>query len=173
MDWDAIGALGEIFGALAVVATLGYLAKQIRQSNLLAQAEAERDFYAAMHEVDGAATLDTTTTALIQKGLQDYLGLAQAEKPIFHNRVSGYIKQADSAYRLNQKGLIPDDLCESMLDLCVGIVVTKGGAQWWEANGRVFSLWDTIETRKLEPREFIPMDHWDVWRASYIDKTSS
>jgi len=32
MNWDAIGAVGEILGALAVIATLGYLAVQIRQN---------------------------------------------------------------------------------------------------------------------------------------------
>jgi len=30
VNWDAIGAVGEILGAIAVVATLGYLAVQIR-----------------------------------------------------------------------------------------------------------------------------------------------
>lgn len=30
MDWDAIGAIGEVVGALAVVATLIYLSRQIR-----------------------------------------------------------------------------------------------------------------------------------------------
>ena len=33
MNWDAIGAIGEILGALAVVITLIYLARQIHQSN--------------------------------------------------------------------------------------------------------------------------------------------
>ena len=37
MSWDAIGALGEIFGALAVVATLVYLSSQIRQTNRIAK----------------------------------------------------------------------------------------------------------------------------------------
>jgi hypothetical protein len=32
MNWDAIGAIGEIVGAAAVVLTLGYLALQIRHS---------------------------------------------------------------------------------------------------------------------------------------------
>ena len=32
MDWEAIGAIGEVLGAMAVVATLGYLAVQIRQN---------------------------------------------------------------------------------------------------------------------------------------------
>ena len=33
MDWDAIGAIGEIVGAAAVIATLIYLATQVRQSS--------------------------------------------------------------------------------------------------------------------------------------------
>jgi hypothetical protein len=37
MNWEAIGAIGEIIGAAAVVATLGYLAIQTRQSNKLAR----------------------------------------------------------------------------------------------------------------------------------------
>lgn len=33
MNWDAIGAVGEILGALAVVATLAYLAIQMKQNS--------------------------------------------------------------------------------------------------------------------------------------------
>ena len=32
MNWDAIGAVGEVLGALAVVVTLGYVAIQMRQN---------------------------------------------------------------------------------------------------------------------------------------------
>ena len=35
MNWDAIGAVGEIVGALAVVISVIYLAVQIRQTNIL------------------------------------------------------------------------------------------------------------------------------------------
>ncbi len=38
MDWNAIGAVGEILGAVAVVATLGYLAVQTRHSVAATQA---------------------------------------------------------------------------------------------------------------------------------------
>ncbi len=33
MNWDAIGAVGEILGAIAVVVSLVYLATQINTSN--------------------------------------------------------------------------------------------------------------------------------------------
>ena len=31
MNWDAIGAVGEVIGAVAVVLTIGYLAKQTKE----------------------------------------------------------------------------------------------------------------------------------------------
>jgi hypothetical protein len=41
MNWDAIGAIGEILGAISVLVTLVYLAQQIRQSNRIATASSE------------------------------------------------------------------------------------------------------------------------------------
>ena len=42
MNWEAIGAVSEIIGALAVVVTLAYLAVQIRQSNDLLRSESRQ-----------------------------------------------------------------------------------------------------------------------------------
>jgi hypothetical protein len=53
MNWDAAGAIGEIMGAVAVLATLLYLAKQIRQSNQFSIAANEisiRDSFGRINE---------------------------------------------------------------------------------------------------------------------------
>lgn len=42
MNWEAIGAMSEIIGALAVVITLAYLAVQIRQNNDLLRSESRQ-----------------------------------------------------------------------------------------------------------------------------------
>ena len=42
MNWDAIGAIGEVVGAFAVVATLFYLTSQIRQNTNAMKAESRR-----------------------------------------------------------------------------------------------------------------------------------
>ncbi|MGR8946489.1 MAG: hypothetical protein ACU84Q_00475 [Gammaproteobacteria bacterium] len=39
MNWDAIGAIGEIVGAIAVVGTLAYLATQIRVASIAAESQ--------------------------------------------------------------------------------------------------------------------------------------
>ncbi len=43
MNWDAIGAIGEVFGAVAVIATLLYLARQVGQTNQIAKASGSRE----------------------------------------------------------------------------------------------------------------------------------
>ena len=40
MNWEAIGAIGEVLGAIGVIATLGYLAVQIRQNTQATSASA-------------------------------------------------------------------------------------------------------------------------------------
>ena len=60
MDWEAIGAVGEILGAIAVVATLAYLAIQIRHAketaadvNRLSRAVGVRELISAQNTVPG------------------------------------------------------------------------------------------------------------------------
>ena len=54
VNWDAIGAIGEIVGAIAVVATLGYLAVQINQSTKVARSSTRQ----AIAEMTMAASND-------------------------------------------------------------------------------------------------------------------
>jgi len=43
MNWEALGAMGEILGVLAVVATLLYLGRQISQTNRITTASGARE----------------------------------------------------------------------------------------------------------------------------------
>lgn len=43
MDWDAIGAISETIGTIAVIATLLYLGRQISQTNQVAKASGARE----------------------------------------------------------------------------------------------------------------------------------
>ena len=41
MNWDAIGAVAELIGAIAVIISIIYLAAQVRQTRLQLQSQAE------------------------------------------------------------------------------------------------------------------------------------
>jgi len=51
MNWDAVGAIGEILGAIGVIATLLYLAKQIGQNSLMMRATIKQESTGAVQQV--------------------------------------------------------------------------------------------------------------------------
>jgi len=62
MNWEAIGAVGEILGAIGVIATLAYLAVQIRQNTQMVKAQTrdsitnkQLDYYSSIYENDGSS----------------------------------------------------------------------------------------------------------------------
>ena len=58
MDWEAIGALGEVGGAIAVVATLVYLSLQIRNSTKATESEVHASLASEMQRLLVAAAQD-------------------------------------------------------------------------------------------------------------------
>lgn len=80
MNWDAIGAIGEVLGAVAVLVTLLYLARQIgqltKQSHLAAFQHMQDQMNAYLRLVSGSA--DTAT--LVAKGRQSYSSLNDTER---------------------------------------------------------------------------------------------
>lgn len=67
MNWDAVGAIGEVVGAGGVIFTLLYLAIQIRQSNRLAKFQTYRDIMAQADEANRLGVSDSGPMALLLK----------------------------------------------------------------------------------------------------------
>ena len=82
MNWDALGAIAELFGAIAVVATLAYLAKQMRRTNELAKAQALRDWQVEWNLIIRSLGSDRDIASVIQRGLRDYSSLDPEEKAV-------------------------------------------------------------------------------------------
>jgi hypothetical protein len=67
VNWDAIGALGEILGAIAVLTTVAYLAIQVRRSNELSQFSSSRDLLNQFNELNRIVATDSTLRAALMK----------------------------------------------------------------------------------------------------------
>lgn len=74
MNWEAIGAVGEIVGALAVFATVYYLAQQIRRSTSATQIsnyhEAQQQLWSAAESIATDDTLSSEISRSIDHGWQ-------------------------------------------------------------------------------------------------------
>ena len=83
MNWDAIGAIGEIIGATAVVATLFYLATQVRHGVKLAESDAFERATKSYAETQ-SQLLDPRLGELYLRGRQSYSALDELEKLQFN-----------------------------------------------------------------------------------------
>ncbi len=67
MNWDAIGAGGEILGALAVLITVAYLARQISRSNELAQFNASKEIANQFNDLNKLLATDSEIRGVMMK----------------------------------------------------------------------------------------------------------
>ena len=98
MNWEAIGAVGEIIGAAAVVATLGYLAFQTRQSNKLARSEAVLKLFAENRAHRNALAQDRELSEIMMKGLGGEK-LSEIERFRFQARTDSSLSLFESVRR--------------------------------------------------------------------------
>ena len=70
MNWEAIGAIGEIIGAAAVALTLGYFAIQLRASKDAAADANRLERAKGVREMMLATSLNAEFKEIITKGLQ-------------------------------------------------------------------------------------------------------
>ena len=95
MNWEAIGAVGELLSAAGVVFTLGYLAVQIRQSNSIANWETHRSAVTGFSDALQGIISDADTARVYRSGLLDLESL----EPVDRLRFSTIIIINDSPVR--------------------------------------------------------------------------
>jgi len=80
MNWEAIGSIGEVVGAIAVLVTLVYLTLQVRQGNRLMQAQYREINRSAVLEVFDPIVRDGEFAELIEKSREDVGSLSVANQ---------------------------------------------------------------------------------------------
>ena len=70
MNWDALGSVAEMLGAVAVVASLFYIGSQIRYSAKVARANAFQNLATSMIEINASMMLDPDFVDLASRALE-------------------------------------------------------------------------------------------------------
>ncbi len=129
-DW---GAIGEILGALAVFLSLGYLALQIRHSNIQAKAESLRTATQAWVDQQQKAFDSEEKVAFMRRALHDYGGLSNDEQGKLWAILLGYIAPFDNLYNQYHAGLLRKEVFESIEGAFISIVTSPGAKDCLES----------------------------------------
>ena len=133
MNWDAIGAVGEILGAIAVIATLIYLAKQIRQNSQAVQISALRDTTEQWNRWSEVLATSPELADIVISGNKSYRQLPETEAIRYGAYVQMFFDSAES-YR----SLVLEHRVQKDIDVLEQIVARRialtGFAEWWSDN---------------------------------------
>ncbi len=134
MNWEAIGAISEAVGAVAIVATLVYLAIQIRQNTAIVKGSAYQEWVSANLELNMAA-IEQTQSHVLVLGNTDSTNLSHESFVSFAMWNIGLMQMAQATDYLYRKGSLDRDLWETEINRAAGILAMPGVRQWWDAGG--------------------------------------
>jgi hypothetical protein len=132
MNWEAIGAVGEIVGALAVFLTLIYLAMQIRQNTLSVRAAAVDASISHVSNIRESIFASADITDIYVEGGKDPFSLE--EKPLVRYRllIHNILLAISNIHEQSKLTGLSQSSWESQEPIIERIVSTPGGAWFWE-----------------------------------------
>ncbi len=138
MSWEAAGAIGEIVGALAVVATLAYLATQIRQSNRSARIAARLETTRQYTDFIDGLLVNPGLAQVFRRGSAGE-ALDDSDEEIFRRLMSKCFWYFSAHhFQYSQDALTETDWHQSRM-LIARISSRPGVKAWWGENKADFS----------------------------------
>lgn len=139
MNWNAIGAIGEIVGSAAVVITIAYLAVQTRHSTKSAKSVSTNQSRAAVTDVLSAITSDSEAVKVYTQGMVDPDSLERHERVRFDLIIFQTLRVIETIFLEHREGMVPEELWMGQWRGEQAILKTKGGRESWMRQKRFVS----------------------------------
>lgn len=154
MNWEAIGAVGELVSAIAVLATLIYLAVQVRHSKILLERN-EKIALSQVHQARATARIHhhiaqfesdyyTTEIAALSENPAAVDALSEEQRVRARAMYLSTVVMQDNALYQGELGLLDADTVRSSKNMVI----------------RSYALWKKLEV-PLTPRIEVCYEAWD------------
>lgn len=135
MNWEAIGAVGEVVGAAAVVGTIVFLVLQVRQNTIALQQQSARESTSSIQQVS-LKMMEPEVSDVISKTYQGaYSDLTPAELAKLEHWMMAYLLVFQQDFIDWKSGLHTPTTWESRIPLIKGIFVSTWARDWWDRIG--------------------------------------
>jgi len=134
-----LGSIGEFIAAIATIATLFYLAVQIRQSTSLSRSAATQEVLNSHRElIRELLVLNADTGELFARGLGSFSQLEAGEKRRFHSAMADFLLHCQNALQLRDKGILDSQGASVWMQFTLQLLRMPGAAEWWSVTSEVF-----------------------------------
>ncbi len=131
MDMTALGAIGELVGGFAVIASLVFVGLQIRQGNRLTQAETVQAHVHARNRDVLTPLNDPEFAKLFRLAVNDFSQLEKDQQIAIHCHLAKMIYMGQTQFILRRDGLIREEYAEAQDALNSALLKCPGVRDWW------------------------------------------
>ena len=133
MSLADLGNVGELIGAVGVVASLIYLATQIRGARSVAIAQNARDIFDGLRSALALIAADADLTRIWQVGLTDVDALSHAERLRFQYLLSDHLFTFREAQIAHSEGVLSAQDYGRVRAWVAMLLNSAGGSHIWDS----------------------------------------
>jgi hypothetical protein len=138
MTIQDLGSIGELLAAIATIATLFYLAMQIRSNTSAVRSAAAQSVHEAFATWYRMLAADAPLAALVTSGLRDYSSLSEADKARFISTFMAFLSCSQDAFIKWREGTLAPELWRGWELVMMNLVHAPGGKAFWGERGYLF-----------------------------------
>ena len=109
MNWDAIGAIGEVAGAVAVIATLVYLAIQIKHNSKIASIQASQHLLEGSSMFQLRIAENSDLRRIYAEGCASFESLSAEDSRVFYALIGEFLQRFEVQTQMHEAGILNDD----------------------------------------------------------------
>lgn len=171
MHWEAIGAVGEVLGAIAVIITLFYLSYQLKQNTRQMESGGYTAWANGMYNALSLSLNQPHMNQILYDGWQQGEVNQDTWMPfiMWHQQ---YLYHLEAVWQMYKRGALDQEIFELEINRAVAVLSHGPVRQWWEVGGRNQvspSLADKLDSLTAEQSEFTWLD-WNE-EEGFVVKT--
>jgi hypothetical protein len=151
MNWDALSAISQLVGSIAVVLSVLYLALQVHRSTRVAKLATQDAAATALREVTKPFMENAELERIWRIGLEDIGSLSVEERARFFHAAYQFLKAFETIHYHYFYGMMDKQLFEGWHGLLRHYIAAPGMAQYWKLRPEVFSERFRNFVNSLEP----------------------
>jgi hypothetical protein len=139
MNWEAISAISQMIGSIAVVFSVLYLAVQVHRSTRVAKVAAQDAAATSLREVTSPLAENAELARVWRTGLEDLQSLPAEEQARFFHSSYQFLKAFETIHFHYIHGLMDEQIFQGWCGLLKHYIATPGLEHYWNLRQDLFS----------------------------------
>ena len=150
MNWEAISAIAQMIGSIAVVLSVLYLALQVHQSTRIAKLAAQDAAATSLREVTRPFAENADLARVWRRGLENLQSLPAEEQARFFHSCYQFLKAFETIHFHHIHGVMDEQIWQGWCGLLRHYIASPGMEHYWKLREDLFSARFRQFIRELE-----------------------